>query len=480
MPELKTSDLPPCAGTGRDRNGDIATIVRLMPSFARVFGDTRTLRDYSRGVPVSRPGQVHLLRQKALAAILADRARTIVGNSAEIRLPSLEAGEGLACNIVDHQKMMSNPVQLSVSIVAHLESILGTSRGADIVGFSTAAVGLEEPFNRRSVHFAGRRINLYPARRRNDVVHWAPRQSIDLVARAMETGVWRKFTADQQAFLFDIGEAVRTLDYDGCTGLSDQLTRVNHFLWPRLFAEEMRGSLPGLLQLDFEDIGARYLVHLMHSDPGAFPVRMLVDPGLRQTVLEAFDGLVGAWDSRQGTGSHFFWANRNGHRVPLQVAGSWIERPDTGERTPLEAEAIVERLASRDWMPGQILMFAALIFYAGAKPIMGWSLEFVTRLGAALRAIVEPVDPDEAERIGTIAIDNMNLFSILKREAGDPSSPDLSALDIIAAGGLSRRQLESAGELPLARYLDAILEPTLEYAIDKYRAEPAAARPPDA
>lgn len=450
------------------RGGDVAEIIRLMPSFAETYADRRTLLQYSTCVPRSFPDPVHLQRQARIAALIATKIERLFGLESGVRLPAVVAGEGFACNIVDHQKLMSNPTQLSVPIIAHLADILSGRVGSDIFGFSTSAVGLEEPFNRRSIMFRGHRINLYPARRRNDVVYWAGKCEIDIARRAIETGVWRKFSARDQDFIVSISEEVKALDYGGCRGLSDQITIANRQLFPRLFTSGLRHQIPQLVQLDFEDVAAGYLAHLVESEPDSLPARMLLDPRLRERVLTVFDGLVGGWNSKTGAGSHFFWGRHNCRRVRLTMRGETVHRADTTQVEKISAELIADKLRTREWMPGQILTFSALIFYAGIKPVMGWSREFVARMKAALAALDDFIGAEEARRLGSIPLDNMCLFSVLKTDPSDPFSTDLSAYDIMADGGLRRSYLESAGDVELSRWLEPIIPATLRYAIEKY------------
>lgn len=445
----------------------IKEIVRRMPSFAKVFKDPRSLRDYSVGVPYYTPSITHAMRQIPLRRILAEYMDDIFGVSESTISTSSTDDLGLVCNIVDHQKLMSNPVQLSVPIVSHLDNILREKK-SDIVGFSTAAVGLEEPFNRRSILLGGHRVNLYPARRRNDVVHWAPLQSFDLVARAFETKVWYRLSPAQRQLLERTQALVAGLDFGGCRGLSDQLTLINATLWPHLFESGMRDNLARLVQLDFEEVGRRYLLHLLEHEPEAFPLGFLFDPRRRTRALAAFDGLVGAWDGARGRGSHFFWANRAGHRTPLLVIDNALVRPDTGERTQIDPASVFGKLQDRSWMPGQILLFAAIIFYAGVKPIMGWSLEFVTRLAASLAEQLSGDDEDEVRHIRSLPLDNMNLFSVLGDSSTRTGDTEQSAFDVIEQGGISRDRLQDIGNRPLSYYLRTITQSTLNYARDKF------------
>jgi hypothetical protein len=447
---------------------NIAEIVKLMPSFSNIYTDSRSLLQYSQSIAMYNPSAQHLIRQLDLADIIEDRLTILFGHNHRIRLPRFSSGRGFISNIVDHQKLISHPAQLSVPIIASLQDVLKGTAEADWIGFSTAAVGLEEPFNRRSIMFRGRRINIYPARRRNDVVFWAPYTDINLVARAHETGVYGNYSAQDRQLLHQIQEQLDGLDFGGAAGLSDQLTIANRFLTTQIFHENIRNQGPSIIQLDFEDIGARYLRYLFENEPNSFPVQMLLDPSLRRHVLRKFDGLVGAWSNSSKAGSHFFWANRNGHRARLVIDSDAFFREDTGERTKIEPEFIVSKIADRSWMPGQILLFSALIFYAGIKPLMGWSREFISRLAVTLAELIGPDYPEEAALIKAISLDNMNLFSILKEDPLNPASRDLFAFDVIANGGLSREYFEEISTVPLKNWLTPTVTDTLNYAIQKY------------
>lgn len=450
----------------------VEQIVPLMPSFEGVFADPETVEEHARRVSRHRALPKHGRRQIVLSAIIADQLGRIF-DADERAAIDLGAADGLIAGVVDHQKIMSNPLQLSVPIVAHLDRILG---GGDILTFSTSLVGLSEPFNRRAIWIGGQRVNLFPQSRKNELVFAAPQQHFDLVASAGASKCWDLLENREQRALEAMTALIDGIDFGGCDGLSEQMTKINFHLWRRLFAPEIQPTLANLVQLDFERIGIAYLIELLRSDPDAFPIRMLVEPDFRADMLAAFDGLPGAWDRARQLGSQLFWALDNGRRVALFEADGRLAAPGSNGET-LDRATIAAMLAERRWIPVQIVLFLAIVYYAGVKPVLGWSLEFTRRLRELLAPVLARHAPGECALIDAIPLDNMNLCSVLKQRGTDGLLEDLSAFDVIAAGGLDREYWRAVGQQELRAFVAPSLARLHGYALSKYG--DCAGAPPD-
>jgi hypothetical protein len=448
----------------------VAAIVPLMPSLDEFYRFKGQLSTYSRGVMHHEVNDVHRDQQRILKKIISERLACLFSADEHeaISLPALSSDAGLVAGIVDHQKLMSNPVQLSVPLVSCFSRLMGRPETGDILAFATSAVALSEPFNRRAIWLSGHRINLFAQRQKDDLLFSAPVNRFDLIERAKASKCWHRLSGHEKALLEFVTHRIESIDLGGCRGLSDQLTKINFHLWPLLFAPAIRDRMPNLVQLDIEDVAARYLVHLIEHEPGAFVVRMLLEPEFREDVLTSLDGLVGGWDTDRGLGSHFFWAHRDARRVSLQLRGDTLCRTDTGEAFPITRSTLVEELESRRWFPGQIITLLMFIFVAGMKPVTGWSLEFVRRLRVTVAGILSRHAPDEAERIFLVPLDNMNLMSILKRKRADGSIEDQSAFDIMLRGGITQDYLEAIDAIEFNAFLAPSLVATYHYAVDKY------------
>lgn len=447
----------------------VSAILPLMPSLGEFYSFKGRLSAYSQQVMHYEPDRLHRHQQQKLKDIISERLTGLFSRAERenISLPALSSEAGLVAGVVDHQKLMSNPVQLSVPLVSSFSRLMGRPDTGDILAFATSAVALSEPFNRRAIWLSGHRINLYPQRQKDDLLFTAPVAEFDLVERAKASKCWHLLSSSERTLLEFLTDEINSLDLSGCRGLSDQLTKINFRLWPLLFAPGIRARMPNLVQLDFEDIAARYLVHLIENEPSSFVVRMLLERAFRNDASASLDGLVGGWDTQRGLGSHFFWAHRDSRRVSLRLEGDKLCRTDTGEALPITVSTLVEELESRRWFPGQIVILM-MLFFAGVKPVTGWSLEFVRRLRVTVADILSRHAPDEAERLFLVPLDNMNLMSILKGRGANGSIEDQSAFDIMLRGGITGEYLEAIDAIEFNAFLAPSLIDTYHYAVDKY------------
>jgi hypothetical protein len=202
----------------------------------------------------------------------------------------------------------------------------------------------------------------------------------------------------------------------------------------------------------------------------------VLETRFREATLRAFAGVPGAWDDERGLGTAFFWAHRQRRRKRLTV-NTIARRLDIeeGGSVAIDGAALADQLAAGNLFPGQILAFSALAFFAGVKPILGWSLEFATRMRSILLRLLEEFAPDEVSAVASVPLDNMNLASLAK--ARTPTGlEDLGAFDVIARGGMDEDYLRALDAVPRRAFFSPLLSATYGYAVSKYgHAEPRAA-----
>jgi hypothetical protein len=240
-----------------------------------------------------------------------------------------------------------------------------------------------------------------------------------------------------------------------------------------------------------ETLAARLLERDL-TDPRSPVAALLFDGALRHGLLEALAGARACWErdvfdggtaslprtGRTGT-AFFWWVDDAGRRCPLRCArdGAGMALVRDGVRIPLEPQAITDALGRGRIVPGLFCSYATLvaghglrchggIFFAAYLPVMLAAVERV--LGRA----------DDAARGGeagggtcaggctgfaglTGVAGGAGLLAALPLtvlfDAGRGPRRVAGAVEMFAAGGLTRRHLEHLAGLPM----DAVLPVSL-------------------
>ena len=443
-------------------------VVRYMPTMSDYYNSHELLSEYSKRINDYRPDSVHLARQSYFKQKLREKIDRIFSSEERQKIDLRINGDwGVVGGIVEHHGLLDHPLLLSVSLASNFYKLLQRKECGDVLVFATGNVPLSEPFRKRGFTLNDRKHNIYPKSYKNKVVYGLDKYEFDLQRRIVEAHEWHLLTKEEQSFLIKINSIIKNIDFSSCQTIGDQMTKINFYLWPYLFAENMRGRSANLISIEYDDIIIDYLIHIITHEPESHVYKMLFDKEFRDLILHEFEGSQGAWDRERGIGTDFFWAldDENG-RIRLELAGDILSGKNFSVQ--LTPEEIISGLQSKRLLPGMLLKFSLIIFYMGMKPLMGYSLEYMTRLKIKMVKILEERFPEEAARSKKIPFDNMNLISLCKGENGQGGLKDLYAFDILFTGGFTEDYLKDLDQVPFKDFMAPSLLFAYNYALSKY------------
>lgn len=141
---------------------------------------------------------------------------------------------GLASGIIDHHGIIDNPILFGGALVSNYYKLFNRKEFGDILTFATGNIPLNEPFRRRGIMFRGKRINLYPKADKNKIIYSLPLQKVSIEDRIQKAHEWHKYSDEDKNFFQEIDSLINNIDFSTCEYYSDQLTKINFYLWPRL------------------------------------------------------------------------------------------------------------------------------------------------------------------------------------------------------------------------------------------------------
>lgn len=270
-----------------------------------------------------------------------------------------------------------------------------------------------------------------------------------------------------------------------------QSTVINHMLWPQFFNEELHPGLPEMVYLQMETIVSRLLREHDLNNPQSLIHQILFNPTLRDNVLATLNDQYGCWNDSQiselhtaykdkdskraqqlekGSGTMFFWGvDYKGKRFPLiletQEEGSAVLKGVTkrGEEVsmPFTPEAITQALEkgitptskedSRKWwiIPSLFTSFTVIAFARGIKCYGGFmQVDYLTAMRDNLaKALLEKGFNDEAEKVNAVSTKNYSTgMTLVIIQETDGKIRPANTVDIIAAGGLTREDLQRVSQ----------------------------------
>lgn len=153
---------------------------------------------------------------------------------------------------------------------------------------------------------------------------------------------------------------------------ADQMTMTNYALWKRFFPEGSRA--PDLLHLPLENIVNRLLLDY-HVDGDTILSRVLFDAEIQRLVSALFNGVQGAFDLSQKTGTYLFWGlSEKGNFVSLFPDGRRCLVDATGTlKIEMSPQAIREAITAKLIVPSMLLDFIVAAFYYGLRCVGGYS-----------------------------------------------------------------------------------------------------------
>lgn len=377
---------------------------------------------------------------------------------------------GLAASVIDHHGLIDSPILLGGSLVSNYYKLFDRNKFGDILTFATGNIPLNEPFRRRGIMFKGKRINLFPKADKNKIFYSLPKQKIDIIERIQKAHEWHKYNNDEKKFFEEIGSLIKNIDFSSCEYLSDQITKINFYLWPRLFEKNLRENLENLISLEYDDIVAEYFIHVIENEKESFIFKMLFDNNYRAKTLNFFEGIVGAWNEESGSGTHFFWGiDENHERLKFKLTNNALVA-NNGYEVKLNEKDITSALRSKKILLGMLLKFSLIVFYMGLKPLAGFgSIEYLTRIKARIIDFLKNDFPDEIKNIACIELDGF-ISLPLTLEKIDGKIQRINAFDVFYRGGMKKEYFDKLSKIPFKNFMAPLLS-YYTYAIAKYGSE---------
>ncbi|MEI8338153.1 MAG: hypothetical protein WCF92_03345, partial [bacterium] len=141
----------------------------------------------------------------------------------------------------------------------------------------------------------------------------------------------------------------------------EQLTVLNDIWWNEIFGN-LRGNL---LYLEVEELVKNILLEGLDKDKVVQEI--FFNEKRRASYLENFEGIPGAYNSKQKTGSFLFWFidEKENKRKQLFLNGENLVTEDKKIIIPLEEESLKKHLTNYSLMPSMALCYSLLAFHYG-------------------------------------------------------------------------------------------------------------------
>jgi hypothetical protein len=240
------------------------------------------------------------------------------------------------------------------------------------------------------------RLHFFPSSERLMPVYRHASFSSDALTR-MEQAVQRyprSFASAFSTLLRRVYGDPRVLEW---ASFSEQVTITNALLWKTFFSPQ-DVSFPGLVYLDQEALVVRLLLQ-HHMEQSTDLHTFLFDPALHAQIEILFDGIPGAFSTKEQKGTFLFWLLPPGHahRIPLVRDGQALVSRDGVHRIPLEPAVIRSLLERQELVPSIMLSLVTLSCYYGLKCLGGFSqVNYLTWMEEAWQKLFgNPLLPDD-------------------------------------------------------------------------------------
>jgi len=158
-----------------------------------------------------------------------------------------------------------------------------------------------------------------------------------------------------------------------CKNFSEQITKTNFNLW-QMFFETSHVTPPNLIYLEQESLVLE-LIRSKHLDQDTVIRHILFDKTFDSLMKKYFDGIQGAFDTKEKVGTYLFWGLPKGSKYRLQLwrNGDELVSDDGSYKVKLTPDALREAFDRKELIPSMMLCYMVLSFYYGLKCLGGFS-----------------------------------------------------------------------------------------------------------
>jgi len=126
--------------------------------------------------------------------------------------------------------------------------------------------------------------------------------------------------------------------------------------------------------------------------------RVVFDKTIRESFINLFEGIIGARDTRKGTGTHLFWGIGKTGRVAMHLQDSQLASEDGAIVVALTPAAIKKALEKKQLMPAMSFTFTLLSFYYGLACAGGFSqVNYLTEMKKAYLKLLKTIPGSDTE-----------------------------------------------------------------------------------
>jgi len=392
----------------------------------------------------------HLERQKFYKKLIEEKINNLFLPSEGVKL-NFESG--MIVDTSDHHGILNFPSTACGHLIDVFDTVLDREHYGDFYVLDCGNVPLYNGIAKRGIDFddSHKHLNLFPKKDKHKLISRYPLYKFDFMEWVQKSD--EKFNDEQIEFLKRFQKIVDGIDFSTCKRYSDQIVKINYYLWQEFFDVEIRDKARRCLTLEHDEILIKYLSKFLLESKDNFVWKTLFDPVWRETVTKEFDGIYGAWNySGPNTGTHFFWGfhGDDGVEYRLVLDGNKLVNPD-GKVEPIDLtpEAISKALTEGIIIPSIFTKFSLVAFYLGAKTMGGpGQTEYTGKLHKAWLNVLTKLDKDELELVKHASVMNFCCCDLAFHKDGDGNIIREWGPDIAMYHRFTKEYLERLGQTP--------------------------------
>ncbi len=184
----------------------------------------------------------------------------------------------------------------------------------------------------------------------------------------------------------------------------DQLSITNYHLWKKLFPSFQPEAVPNYVMLSQENILINLLLKF-HLNQNTLIHNFLFNKQYHDLIEKYFDGITGAFNKQEGSGTFLFWgySKKSNTRIQLFRQNNKLVSLDGSFSLSLEPTAVQEAILNNDIFPSLLLTFVVLSFYYGLI-LGGWTsqTDYLSKMKTAfINLLKETGDLNEEENVAS-------------------------------------------------------------------------------
>lgn len=437
------------------------TVFQHKPVFATILrekGSSSLLQYFSENLtlpPVQNP-----LRQAALVNAVQKLVGKLLGQSVATSVAA-QLQKHYYVSTADHHGPLSHPFFLNGTLVQALANQAAGEK--NIIALACGGISLNNSSFPRGLLFHDRelreqRLPFFSLKYRHQPMYGCPAYARpagkQLLATLNHLGLP---AADVETLTHFLKKTYGTENVFAPSLYADQVTITNYALWKQIPGQENTN----LIYLQQEDVAVELLL-THHLQTSTIINQLIFNPDTRKVFEKYFEGIIGAFSTKDHKGTYLFWALKDGLRQPLELKNGELVTSTGDYRLELHPEAVTLALEQKTIMPSMALTFIILSFYHGLTCGGGFSqVNYLTDLRNAYEQFLKEIEAPQTE-IADIQVRRTDYFSgeiILATLGNKTNRVPATSLDLIlyANAGLPETLSDQAAKTSLATAIDGMM-----------------------